>query len=366
MLLYSCAFNGGFKESGWKFTPPRGDGKMVYIESEGYYEDKGGKWEGPVFAADANEFAYYRMKFKSKSKVNGHYAVFFHDADGKPIVADIYAHVYGGNGWLDNDVCFYGRENGKGINIIFQSTAKLEVKDLTVERIDWKTCADWADALYATLPPLPEFPLPDLNKSIPRSMEKLKKGGKLRIVMLGDSIVNDTFNSVWPALLQRAYPDCQLEVICSVRGSTGCWYYRENEHFKSYVADLKPDLLMVGGISQKDDIEAIREVLTRARRELGCEVLLMSGPMHDDWRVYDPAVPDKELSAQSRPRQEFYIAEEKLAKELDVAFIPMDDIWHKYLGASRKPWRWFHRDKVHADDRGKQILGRILERCFKQ
>lgn len=54
-----------------------------------------------------------------------------------------------------------------------------------------------------------------------------------------------------------------------------------------------------------------------------------------------------------------------LTEDMGVEFLDMNDIWHRYLGASGKPWRWFHRDAVHANDRGKQILARVLERYFK-
>ena len=128
MLLYSCACVGGVNACGWTFTPQRGDGKMTCIASEDRHEDRGGKWESPVFAAAANEFACYRMKFTCKSTVNAYYAVFFHDAQGKPIAADVYGHIYGGEGWSANDVCFYGRERGRSITIAFQSTARLEIR----------------------------------------------------------------------------------------------------------------------------------------------------------------------------------------------------------------------------------------------
>ena len=35
------------------------------------------------------------------------------------------------------------------------------------------------------------------------------------------------------------------------------------------------------------------------------------------------------------------------------------------IAASRKPHGWFNRDYVHNNDRGKQLIGRVLQRHFQ-
>ena len=94
--------------------------------------------------------------------------------------------------------------------------------------------------------------------------------------MLGDSIIGDTSSSKYELLVMRMYPKCKIEKITSVRGSTGCWYYKDDNHVEEYVLKHHPDLLMIGGISQRGDTEAIRSVIQQVRAKQPCEVLLMT------------------------------------------------------------------------------------------
>ena len=48
------------------------------------------------------------------------------------------------------------------------------------------------------------------------------EGGDLRLLALGDSIVNDTMRSGWVALLQEAYPKAPIQATVYVRGGGGC------------------------------------------------------------------------------------------------------------------------------------------------
>ena len=51
-------------------------------------------------------------------------------------------------------------------------------------------------------------------------------------------------------------------------GSTGCWWYKLENRVQDYVIKYKPDLLMIGGISQSDDVESIREVIHQVHAAL--------------------------------------------------------------------------------------------------
>jgi hypothetical protein len=97
----------------------------------------------------------------------------------------------------------------------------------------------------------------------------LERGGTLTVVMLGDSIVNDTSRSCWNLLLERIYPAVEIEKVTCVRGSTGCWWYREPGRVKAYVLDDGPDLVIIGGISQRGDLASIRDVLRQIRADRG-------------------------------------------------------------------------------------------------
>jgi len=214
------------------------------------------------------------------------------------------------------------------------------------------------DAVYATIPPLEYQPPADRWKYLPNTLRRLQEGGTLRIVMLGDSIVNDTSHSQFEKLLERRYPKCQVVKVTSVRGSTGCWWYKEENRVKQWVLDHKPDLVLIGGISQRDDVDSIREVIRQVRAGCRAEILVMTGAFGS----VDPR-DDKQWHYAIDPKGMDYRARLlRMAAEEKVEFLDMTGPWGQYIRASGKPLDWFKRDPVHANDRGFQVLGRILER----
>lgn len=218
------------------------------------------------------------------------------------------------------------------------------------------------DALYGQMAPVKYTPPTDRWQLIPKTMARLRQGPKLRIVMLGDSIVSDTASSQYELLLERMYPQCKVEKIRSVRGSTGCWWYKDEGRVNEWVLKHEPDLLMIGGISQRDDVESIRAVIHQVRAARPqIEVLVMTpvfgtyDPRSDAKWAYD--LPATDPSYRGRLRQ--------MAAEEKVEFVNMTGPWGQYLRESDKARGWFMRDPVHANERGFQILGRILERYFR-
>lgn len=363
--IYQFDFKTDPKAAGWVYaSSENGANKFVYLPAEGYYENKGGKLTGPKIACTGDSFQFYLITFESKSEINGYCAVFFQDKDGQEIVADTYALIYPSKNWAGNVVCFRGREGAATFTVNFIGKQPVAVRDLKVTPVDNTVACKWADELYATLPPLEYKADPNRWKLIPKTIKRLEAGGPIRVVMLGDSIINDTNNSNWDALLMRMYPKADIHVICSVRGSTGCWYYKDVARHQGYVVDLKPDFLIIGGISHQQDQAAIRAVIKLTRAKCDCEILLMSGPVGPDWREHDKDNLNKPLAKAAYKGDEFNDKLRKLAEEEKVEFLDMNTPWHEYLGASGKPYEWFHRDYVHANDRGKQILGRIIEKYF--
>lgn len=216
---------------------------------------------------------------------------------------------------------------------------------------------DEIDAAYAEIPPLLCTP-PDRRWRNLRRTARVLAGGKpiLRVVMLGDSIIGDTGRSEWDVLLQRSYPACRIMKVTVIRGSTGCWWYRAENRVHVFVYPHRPDLLIIGGISQNGDVDAIRDVIRQARALHPCDVLLLTGafgsvdPRRDDqWSFMIP-----EDSADYRYRLR------ALAEAEDAGFIDMTALWGRYIRASGRELEWFKRDGVHANARGEQILGRIL------
>ena len=85
-------------------------------------------------------------------------------------------------------------------------------------------------------------------------------------------------SSSWPLLLKQKYPKCRIRLTTSVRGSTGCWHYKAPGRVEAYVLDHGPDLVIIGGISQRGDTDSIREVIRQIRAACKADILLMTGP----------------------------------------------------------------------------------------
>ena len=216
------------------------------------------------------------------------------------------------------------------------------------------------DAQYGAMKPLEYTPPADRWQLLPRTMQRLREGGTLKIVLLGDSIMNQTCHSGFDLLLERLYPKVKIEKVASVRGSTGCWWYKDENRVEDYVLKHKPDLLMIGGISQRNDVNSIREVIHQIRAKQQPEILLLTpafGFQQSDFIVnWTYAIqPDGE---------DYRAALLRLAKEEKCEFLDMTGPWWQYVRKSGKDYGWFRGDAVHANGRGSQILARILERYF--
>jgi len=217
------------------------------------------------------------------------------------------------------------------------------------------------DAIYAGLAPVKYDPPAERWKYLPKTMQRLRDGTELRIVMLGDSIINDTASSQYELLLERMYPKCKVTKIRSVRGSTGCWWYKEEGRVKEWVLDHNPDLLMIGGISQRGDVDSIRDVIRQVRAVRPEVEILVITP------VFGSTNPrtDKEWTYDTDPNGPGYRSQLlRLAAEEQVEFLDMTGPWGQYIREADKTRGWFMRDPVHANERGFQILGRILEKYF--
>ena len=113
---------------------------------------------------------------------------------------------------------------------------------------------------------------------LPRTRQILTEGGNLHILAMGDSIVNDTMRSAWVAKLSEAYPKANIETWVYVRGGGACRHYMEEDRVAKWVVPRKPNLVVIGGISQGGEIENIRTVIHQLRAALPeVEILLATG-----------------------------------------------------------------------------------------
>lgn len=188
----------------------------------------------------------------------------------------------------------------------------------------------------------------------------LKRGGELRLMAVGDSIVNDTMRSGWVAKLAEAYPKVTINARVYVRGGGGCQHYREERRVAKYIRPFKPDLVFIGGISQRD-IDSIREVIQQLRADLPkLEILLATGA----FGTADPRDAQELAKAPHSGTGPYGPALKKLAGQENCAFLDMTAPWAEYIRSSNVHPHLFYRDVVHANEFGEQILSKILVAFF--
>ena len=220
--------------------------------------------------------------------------------------------------------------------------------------------AEDARRIYGGMKRVEFIPPPGRWESLPRTRRLLKEGGEVRIVMLGDSIVNDTARSSWDLLLTGDYPRAKVHRVASLRGSTGCWWFKEPSRVKRFVFDQKPDLVMIGGISHREDADSVREVVRQIREGSQADILLMTGP----FGFLDPR-DDAQWTKVAEPSAGDYRRKlPEIAREFKAAYLDLQLAWGEYVRASGLPVDRFKRDAVHANAEGEQILGQILLRYF--
>ncbi len=321
---------------------------------------KGGNWESPLVSV--TPFEYYKVSFCTKATDPAWWAAVYYDSDGNPLVADHYWGIDGSEDWAKTEFCTKARINATGLMSRFQAPeAPYAVDCVKVEHIARQEVAAWGDAEYAKLPPVSYTPRADRWSKIPKSIETIQKGGTLRVVMLGDSICNDTANGPFDTWIERMYPGLKLEIVNSVEGGKGCWFYKEENRVESHILKYNPDLLIIAGISHGNDHESVREVVRQVREKIDPEIMLMSPVMSDG---NDPlSNPDWVYEADGS-EDTFRDGIFNVAQEENLEFFDITGPWGQYIADCGKPVAWFRRDVLHASMRGAIVLSKIVEKYF--
>lgn len=360
--------------SGWHVVNSE-EGKVVYIPFEGYYESKGGRVESPKFALDktSDENAWYSLSFSAKSDIDGYWWVDFYDKDGNSL-PDVNSRLYANGDWQAYDVVVPTRPEAVTAQIAFVSKKGAFAKDVKMRRISEKEAAQWCDKLYATLPQLDYVVPKNVWAKLPKSMNAMNSANEFRIVFLGDSIMNDTWCGNFGALLKRDFPRANLKLYLSVRGSTGCWYYHEKEHFEEYVAKYCPDLVVIGGISnwlgsEKSSAKEAEDWMVETIghcKAIGAEVVVCTPPPSYEFRKDENAVPfDFSLCEESGMQHLRWDFHKNAAKRTGVQLWDLTTGPCETIARSGKPLNWFKRDAAHNDDRGKQLIAQTMAAYFR-
>lgn len=370
-MILQTDFESDPAASGWVATPNQ-DVAPLWATGAGhsgrhYLEMSAGRWESPTFPVQP--FRYYRASFWYQGTGVNHVAAFCYRADGSFIPADNYTSLAASGGWRRYAFLFRGGYRAATARVLFLSgysgpAAKLlRVDDLQLEELSDAEALAEADALWAALPALTWQPPAHRFRRLPKMMAKLRGGQRVPIVMLGNSIINDTSNGPWDLFLERMYPGSRVELNVSVRGGTSCAYFCQPEHVKSYVLDYAPGVLWIGGASSPGDVEGMRSVIEQTRRAFpGVEVIISTQTCcawgdprgNPEWSpVIDPRGDNQ--------RSQLW----RLAQEEEAEFLDLSSGWGSYLRDQDRPYDFYMRDATHANDAGRMLLARIIEAYFR-
>jgi len=316
-----------------------------------------GTWTTP--AIRVKPFEFYRVTFHSKAEGRQYWSAYYYNDKGEQIVADHYWSIDPSETWIRTVYCTRARYGATHVRIRFSPLDRklLSVDDVKVEAISRADATKWADEMYASIPPVKYEADPNRWKYLPRTMNKLRDGKPVRIVILGDSIANDTGNGPFDLFIERMYPGAHVEVIASVKGGAGTHYYKDENRVQQYVVDYKPHLLIIAGISNGSK-EATRSVIKQVRAKIDPEIIIATGAV---CRGSDPTT-NKDWGFELRGGYRKDLKD--LVQEEQCEFIDFYGPWGRYIADSGRPLEWFQRDVTHANMRGALVLSKILEGYF--
>ena len=329
-----------------------------------------GMWESPALPVEP--FAYYRVSFASRAALPAFRVVRFFDAAGGELTADDHNAVDVAPGWTQGEFFTQAREGTATLRVGFcAGSGDLSVDDVCVARATPRQVLAAADRLYRTLPPVVCAFEPDRWRQLPHTRRLLHDGQPVRLLLLGDSIANDIGNSLFDLQIARMHPRAQITLLRSIGGGKGCAFYRH--HVAEYVVDKDPDLVIIAGISHRNDMTAMRSVAEQTRQAMRkpVEFLVLTGAsvepgMDSRWKQEGFESPPADVRQQAvADEARFYRELVRVRDKVPWATLDLRTLWEEYLARSPQPRSWYQRDFVHANNRGRYVLGRMLAQFFR-
>jgi len=368
-------------------------------------DSNGVSWLSPML--DTTPLQWYRLSFKSLAPGAvenpgaigyAYWAAQFFDTNGNLLTEDQYSAVFQSSDWVTNEFRIRAKSlagtNGTllpvRMQIRFQSIAQvLYIDDVLVETTTPQEVAQWGDAYYDTLPAkLAYVPKSDRWANLPLTMNRLRTGQNLRIVMLGDSVEQDSANAPWDVWLERLYPGATIQMISSTRGGTGVSYFAND--VQDWVLAYRPDLLCIGGIDNPDDMSYYQTIVDQVRADnvaydYTTEFLMLTEQWSPNIQggIYCfvasnlteldqvPANNPGGVPIGTFRGDLLNFCAANNCEYLDLTGVQCQFIYGPAAAAgvgppdaNGNPYSYWQRDSTHSSDHGKMIQGRMLEAFF--
>ncbi len=315
-------------------------------------------------------YAYYEVRLRARARGPSYWFMRFFDEQGAEITADHYTRLYGSEPWAEQVFYLMARAGTAQASFGLRPIdGPLQVDDLRVAPASREVVLSWMDRQADALSPLPpETFAHGRLRHLGRSLARLEAGRPLTVVVLGDSLANDLCNSMFQLLLERSFPGSRVRLVHSVRSGTGCGYYKGPGRVREYVLRHRPDLLIIGGISN-GGAGNVLEVIRQVRAEQDPDVLVLSGGVRQLGVVRQRSAgrrttrfdPERQRAEEEAGRR-FFAELDGPRDELRYAVYDLRGAFAAYVERSGKPYTWYQRDWLHSNERGKQVMGRLVHR----
>jgi len=340
--------------AGW--TPPEGD-------VPGHVHVRDGEWA--CDGVPVNPGGVYMAHVTCRADGPGYWQWEFLDAAGRVLFGPV-SPITPSDDWqvLSTPVPAHPCAT-TGVLRIWPGDRKLvRVRELRVEPVTAGEALAVYDTFNATLPELGPCDQPQPGRLIPDAIRRLREGGTLRIVLLGDSFANDLFYGGFGLLLQRAFPAPRIVLIPVVANSAGAYYWRAENRVADRVLPLQPDLVIFTSVSTSVyTMENVADMV-RQLRDAGIDEILLTHdapgnamePEHAGKRGWSPRIGPESKDYAGRLYRYALEAGVELA---DVAGPLLQAILDSGDGSGA-----YMRDIIHYNDRGRHLMARALVNYF--
>ena len=201
------------------------------------------------------------------------------------------------------------------------------------------------------------------ESSLPKTQQKLRAGGKIRLVAYGDSITAGgeatapdlIFWERWAAALRQKYPNATVETVNGATGGDST--VQGLQRLAEKVLAQKPDLVLIGfgmndhnrgGVPLAAFADNLRTMIDRVRADTGAEIVLFSAfPPNPKWHYG------------THNMAAYAAATEAVAREKHCAFADVYRLWEQFAG-KKKPEDFLGNNINHPNDFGHWIYFQAL------
>ncbi|MEM9295804.1 MAG: hypothetical protein AAGA57_08380 [Planctomycetota bacterium] len=274
---------------------------------------------------------------------------------------------------------FADAQGNASVRIVSRNVFGFRADNVIVEEITALDAAAWGQEVRQALPVTPQVtPYVNAGDTIGATLAKLQNGETVRVVMLGDSIVNDLAHSTWAAQVSSFYPGT-IEVIPSIRNGTGMQFYQglvesEDEglgavgtpRLQATVLDYNPDLVLLGGVSHGFDVSAYASVVDQLQAASNTDILIATEAGGYDFGQTEYLQPDWD-PALNPAGERFEDEQLALALAEGVGFVDVRGTWGQALNDAQDlglDEAFFMRDSVHMNHFGQELTATALVEFF--